>query len=205
MSLDPIKIPQNVYIEDRIVGPLTLRQIILVAVGTGFSYVLWATLSKSYGSLPLPVTALVWIPCLLSFAFAFVRINDISLMRIALLMIENIEKPPRRVYAPRQGLTINIRTFTGPVDEKAQKQELQKAIDQKAATPLEQITKQLDSSMPEAAPTDAETQWRRPVNPQRIQAEPLITNAAVDGIAGTTVPSAPRSSLFRDLSPAPRG
>ena len=40
MPIEPVKIPQNVYIEDRIVGPLTLRQTLIMAIGGGFSYAL---------------------------------------------------------------------------------------------------------------------------------------------------------------------
>ena len=206
MSLDPIKIPQNVYIEDRIVGPLTLRQVIVVALGGGFSYGLWAMLNKVYGGLPLPVMIAVWIPAVLSFAFAFVRINDLSLLRILLLLIEQMEKPKLRTWAPRQGIVINFRTFTNPNEGKA-------PVAQKSTAPIEQITAALDATpvtaaAPRAEPVLAETSddagnWRRPVNPERVRAEPLKGNPGLDGLglpagqAGT-----PRSSLFRDLSPA---
>ena len=72
MPIEPVKIPQNVYIEDRIVGPLTLRQIIMIAVGGGFSYALYASIAKSYGPPNLIVTVLVWLPAILSAIFALV-------------------------------------------------------------------------------------------------------------------------------------
>lgn len=212
MALDPIKIPQNVYIEDRIVGPLTLKQVITVAIGGGFSYFLWAMLNRAYGELPLPVMIAVWIPAVISAAFAFIRINDLSLLRIALLMIESMEKPTKRVFAPRQGIVINIRTFNAPAEPKRMKA--------KPQTPMEQLTEELDAapmptnSIMKQAPapvtqTVAEqveedtALMRRPVNPQRVKAEPLRADVSVDGIAQSAVPSGtPRSSLFRDLSPA---
>jgi hypothetical protein len=196
MPLDPIKIPQNVYIEDRIVGPLTLKQVITVALGGGFSYLLWASLSKTYGNLPLPIMIMVWIPALLSVAFAFVRINDLSLLKIGLLMIEQMEKPAKRVWTPRQGITINLRTFSGT-------EEAKHPLPQKSSAPIEQLTKTLDavpaggsgagsetgsgsgSSEPEPANT------RLPVDPKRIQADPLRGSGTI-----------PRNTIFRDLSPA---
>ena len=60
MPIPPTKIPQNVYVEDRIVGPLTLKQIIVVCIGGGFSYALWASISKAYGYVGIPLTILAW-------------------------------------------------------------------------------------------------------------------------------------------------
>jgi hypothetical protein len=111
MSIDPIKIPQNVYIEDRIIGPLTLRQIIICVLGAGFSYVIYSMYSKMYGAVSIPMTIALWMPALIAAAFAFVRVNDLSLFRLCLLMIERLEKPTIRTWTPRRGLTINIKTL----------------------------------------------------------------------------------------------
>ncbi len=110
MPIEPVKIPQNVYIEDRIVGPLTLRQIIMIAVGGGFSYALYASIAKSYGPPNLIVTTLVWLPAILSAIFALVKVNDLTLARICFLLLERVNKPAQRVYTPRRGLAIHIRT-----------------------------------------------------------------------------------------------
>ena len=47
MPIDPVKIPQNVNIEDRIIGPVTLRHLILLMLGGGISYFLWTILKRS--------------------------------------------------------------------------------------------------------------------------------------------------------------
>src|SRR3989344_84096 len=111
MALEPVKIPQNVQIEDRIVGPLTLRQIIIIGIGCGFSYAAWASVSKAYGAVGIPLTALLWIPGLVSVMFAFVKVNDLSLLRICMLFLERISKPTVRTWTPREGLSIHIRTL----------------------------------------------------------------------------------------------
>src|SRR3989338_8849472 len=100
MSIDPVKIPQNVYIEDRIVGPLTLKQIIIITLGAGFSYAMYSSLIKSFGSLSIPTTVIVWSPAFIAAAFALIRINDLSLMRICFLMLERFNKPSVRTWAP---------------------------------------------------------------------------------------------------------
>ena len=98
MPIDPVKIPQNVYIEDRIVGPLTLRQIITMAIGGGISYSIYASLAKAYGHVDLITTIIVWLPAVISAAFAVIKINDLTLSRILLLVIERMLKSPFRIW-----------------------------------------------------------------------------------------------------------
>ena len=114
MPIEPVKIPQNVYIEDRIVGPLTLKQIIISMLGIGFSYAIWASIAKVQGYVPLPITIIVWIPGALAVIFSFVKINDLSLAHLLLLMVERMNKPQTRIYGPRRGLTVNSRSFNVP-------------------------------------------------------------------------------------------
>ena len=114
MPIEPVKIPQNVYIEDRIVGPLTLRQIIISMIGIGFSYAMWASIAKVYGYVPWHITVIVWIPGALSVIFAFVKVNDLSMTHLLLLFLERAQKPTTRVYGPRRGLTVNARSFNVP-------------------------------------------------------------------------------------------
>ncbi len=197
MPIQPIKIPQNVYIEDHIVGPLTLKQMLIVGIGAGFSYALYGMLTKAYGALPLPMTIIVWIPAAIAGMFAFVRINDISLFRLLLLTIEKINKPSTRVWSPRRGITINIRTFVAPEDTKqrteakqetevehAQFSELSAILDQKTEE-VEQVEEAEEeehvSSM--SSPSPESFAPSSPVNPSRISV------------------SAPLTSLFRDISP----
>ena len=109
MPIEPVKIPQNVYIEDHIVGPLTLHQTLMMAIGGAISYMIYGVVSKAAG-VNIVVTAMAWIPFLIATVFALVKINDLSLTRICLLSLERLNKSPVRVWTPRRGLTITIRT-----------------------------------------------------------------------------------------------
>ncbi len=184
MPIDPIKIPQNVYIEDRIVGPLTLKQILIVAAGGGFSYAMYAMLTKATGGLSLPVTVIVWIPAAISAVFAFVKINDLSMLRIVFLMLERVNKPVVRTWAPRKGITINIRTFSAP--DSKQTARAVEALAQKKEHRIDELSSMLDveeqNMEHQAAASHSPT---RPVDPARVSA-PI--NASV--------------SIFRDISPA---
>lgn len=119
MPIDPVKIPQNVQIEDRIIGPVTLRQLIITIVGCGISYVLWSGLEKAFGTVSVVVTIIAWIPALIFLAFAFVKIYDVSLLRMIILLIERGIKPQTRVWIPRvETVMTGPRAFTGPEKKK---------------------------------------------------------------------------------------
>jgi hypothetical protein len=182
MPIQPVKIPQNVYIEDRIVGPLTLRQIIIVAIGGGFSYLLWSSLAKAYGSVSLPLTVMVWLPGVVSAAFAFVKVNDLSMAKLCLLLFERMNKPPRRTWAPRRGITINIRTIP-PSHTKATVASQPEPSDHR----LEELSGILDArngkSIDIVAPEEQEE-----VLPHRVLPE-------------STSDPQPRSTIFRDIHP----
>ena len=193
MPIEPVKIPQNVYIEDRIVGPLTLRQILIVAAGGGFSYALWASLSKTYGNIGLFLTVLVWLPAAVSVLFAFVKVNDLSMMKLLFLFLERMQKPTTRTWAPRQGIAINIRTMHLAETQK------RPAEAPKPAEHLEELSGILDTQIGHTDTTKAEQQHLeeptlelnqepqapRPVIPERIKAEAPDQSA--------------HSSIFRDL------
>lgn len=221
MPIDPIKIPQNVYIEDRIVGPLTLRQVIIVAIGCGFSYGVYSMLVKTYGSVPIPLTAIVWIPGVLSFAFAFLKINDLTLFRLCLLSVERFGKAPVRTWAPRRGLVINVRTFNNPEDDKAlskaaqilqekkpeQISELSSLLDRTVAPVPKKETPEALSPMEETLedePMDAPNPNILPVNKSRVSASPMNADSGMDiarPAAAATPSSTPSVSIFRDIAP----
>ena len=182
MPIEPVKIPQNVYIEDRIVGPLTLRQILIVAAGGGFSYALWASLSKTYGNIGLFLTVLVWIPAAVSVLFAFVKVNDLSMAKLLLLFLERIQKPTIRTWAPRQGIAINIRTMNLAETQK------RPAETPKPAEHLEELSSILDTQLINEPHLELDADRQEPSRPvlrERVQADPPDPSA--------------RSSIFRDL------
>lgn len=131
MPIEAVKIPQNVYIEDRIIGPLSLRQIMIIAIGGGISYAIFGSIQRAYGSVPIPLGIMAWTPCAIASMFALVQFNDLSLLRMLFLLVERMNKNPRRTWTPRQGISIVIRTSAKPVAEvkvPEKKQQTQQAI-----------------------------------------------------------------------------
>lgn len=170
MPIEPVKIPQNVYVEDRIVGPVTLRQLIILLASGGFSYALWTGVKAQTGYASIPLTVLCWIPFVIGLAFSFIRIQSISLLRFLLLMLEKLDKPAIRAWAPRRGITINFQFATSkPAEEKP------KSAPQPHRQKLEELSALLDqgpiTTLADRSPetdTTVGSPERRPVDPRRV-------------------------------------
>jgi hypothetical protein len=88
------QVPQFIDIEDKIIGPLTLRQFIYIAIAFGISMVFYFT-----------VNFFVWILSTLivggvAIAFAFIKINNQPFSRIFLATINFYLKPKIYVWQP---------------------------------------------------------------------------------------------------------
>ncbi len=138
MPIEAVKIPQNVYVEDHIIGPVSLRQLIITGVGAGISYMIFSAATKA-GVSSIPVKVMCWIPALIAAMFAFLKINDLSLLRIILLVVEGMNKPRERVWSPSAGLSINLITR-----ETVQKYDAAQEKVASTATHLSEMTHQLE-------------------------------------------------------------
>ncbi len=148
MTIEAVKIPANIQVEEKIIGPIGLRQIFILIGCGGLSYFFWTMVKDANGGSFLQIAA--WSPLVVGAAFAFIKINDVSLLRLLLLGIETFYKPTKRTFGPRQGITINIRTR--PVDEK-------KKTEAKAEAPkehLEKLSTVLDTSLEALEKQEAE-------------------------------------------------
>jgi len=180
MPIDPVKIPADIQVEEKIIGPINLRQIIIVVVSGGLSYALWAIVSKVYtGNVSIPLLVASWSPVLVGVAFAFVKVNDVSLFKLILLSLEKMEKPSVRKFGPREGITINIRTQGGAQEEK------KKAVkEEKPDESLEELGTLLDTGLTDISEEKelTEEEPERSVNPNRISTSISEGTPSVDGI-----------------------
>lgn len=137
------KVPQDVLRADKIVGFLTLRQLIIVTLGGGIAYGLFTVLNKQY-------FVEVWLPPVLfvticTVAFAFIRFHDIPFEKVVLVFIEYKFKPQRRVWQKIKGdaLLSVFDSYSGPQKVAAAKVNQESAQDRRKK--LEEITKMVDS------------------------------------------------------------
>lgn len=138
------KIPQNVAIEDKIVGPLTLRQLIMLAIGFGISYTLFAILSKMY-ELNIIEYIIIALPGLVAVAFALVKINGIPLLKFFFLFLEFSIKPKKRIWDHRGIASLVSPDLTEMPKEGAPKEEAELDQKSKKAKNLKELTNVLDS------------------------------------------------------------
>ena len=142
MAIEPVKIPQNVQIEDRLFGPITLRQTIISLIGAGISYALWSTLQKLYGSAGIALSIIAWSPMAVFVVFAFVKVYDLSLLRLCFLLLEKTVKPQTRIWVPRTGITMHLQTFVKPDKEK------KKETPSHGVTSIDELSSLLDFPAP---------------------------------------------------------
>lgn len=111
------KIPQNLEIEDKIVGPLTMRGLIIAGVGGGIAYLAYMKLDdQTWPIIAVPVIAL-------TVAIIFVRINNMSFLQWLAALILLFLKPQKRVW---KKLSDSPEVFIDPAQLKKHKQEQQK-------------------------------------------------------------------------------
>ena len=144
------KIPQNVRIEDKIVGPLTLKQLIILGVGGGITYAIYVALARVY-------YVEVWLvftlpPGLLTLAFTFVKIKGIPFWQWITLVIEFFINPRKRTFSLGAGDHYEASIFAkNTIKEETKDGQMTKAQrDQERINNIGEITKMLDNfSMPE--------------------------------------------------------
>lgn len=104
------QVPQFIDIEDRIIGPLTLKQFIYLAFAAAILFVFWFLLKFYIWILiALPVTAM-------ALSFAFLKINDRHFVYFFLAAISYFIKP--RLYLFRNVLEAPLeKTEKGEIPE----------------------------------------------------------------------------------------
>lgn len=96
------QIPQFVEIEDRIIGPLTLKQFLYLAFASAFLFVFWFLFAfYIWIIIALPITAL-------AAAFAFLKINDRPFVYFFLSFIKYFTKPKLYIFSGTAGKTMPL-------------------------------------------------------------------------------------------------
>lgn len=137
------KIPQNIGIEDKIVGPFSLRQLMIVGAGVGISYTIFIISSRLY-ELNLPEYFVLSLPAIFALMIAMVKIHNVRFGKYILLTLEFAFKPKRRMWDHR-----GISALVAPDlrDKSAQQKPQSTAIvEPKKKINLDDLSSVLDSS-----------------------------------------------------------
>ena len=137
------KVPQNVQREDKIVGPLTLRQLIICGVGGGVAYAIYVSLGKDYLWITwLPPVAIIGVMTIL---FAFIRPLDMTFARFLTVYLEFVLLPQQRKWVLSSAEMMPLEQTV------AQKTKIEKKAEAKAdalinkAEKLKELSKILDT------------------------------------------------------------
>ena len=139
------KVPQNVQREDTIIGPLTLKQMIILGIGGGISYAIYISLSKTY-------FMEVWLPPVviisgITLAFTFLKIHSLPFHEFLMNFIEYHLLPRQRSWIQGTGV------FIPPFDDNKKKEEVSQIISPtKSNKSLQELTKVVDT------PDESETE-----------------------------------------------
>ena len=109
------KVPQNIDMPDRILGPLTMLQFIYAVIGGGGAYV-------CFMSLPSPLGAILGvIVALFTVAMIFLKINERPFSHFLLSLFRFMSTPKQRVWHKGGTTDLNVEIYhaqkknTGPV------------------------------------------------------------------------------------------
>jgi len=88
----PYKIPQNIDIEDKIVGPLTFKQLVTLGIGGGICYLSYAKLD------PYTWPVIVFVVGGLTLAITFLKIQQMPFGLYLASFLSYIIKPEKRIW-----------------------------------------------------------------------------------------------------------
>lgn len=113
------KVPQNVQMADKIVGPLTLRHMIIIGAGGGLAYLVYVILARTY-------YWEVWFPpvliiSLITLAAAFVKIYNVTFGKFLILLLESMLIPRKRVWRKYDAEVIITGTLENKKNKKSEK------------------------------------------------------------------------------------
>ena len=139
------KIPQNVQVEDKIVGPLTLRQLIKLGVGGGITYVIYVTLAKGFFIEVWLIPVLI--PGILTLLSTFVSIGGIPFDQWIFLSIEFMKNPRKRTFVMGAGDNYAVTLFADKIKKVQTGADAEGKIarDHERLQKIGEISKMLDS------------------------------------------------------------
>ena len=129
------KVPQNVYIEDKILPFMTMRQLIISGVGGGFTYMIYLSLEHQSPEIWIPPVVLLGA---ITVAVAFLKIHDIPFVKYILLVIERYLNETKRTWIKSSG---DIFLSSG---SPSKKKELKKAEEKSTKTKEKTTIKDVD-------------------------------------------------------------
>ncbi len=119
------KVPQNVDVEDKIIGPLTVKQFIQSLIGISIIYILYAVL----GPISFTLFMMIALPIVLLFiALAVYKVNDQPFEKFLFALIKYTKRPNIRIWQKETKISdIKIIHTQKEEPKEAEKEEITKS------------------------------------------------------------------------------
>lgn len=129
------KVPQNIDMQDRILGPLTMLQFVYAVVGGGLAYVCYMSIPNMFGLFLAIMVALF------TLALIFLKINERPFLHFLASLFVFMGKPRMRVWQ-REESGFDVEVYKNPEKESATHVESKHITREQ----MERMAKSLDSS-----------------------------------------------------------
>ncbi|OGJ55345.1 hypothetical protein A2483_01250 [Candidatus Peregrinibacteria bacterium RIFOXYC2_FULL_33_13] len=139
------QIPQDVQIEDKIIGPITMKQLIILAAGGGLDYVIYISLAQPYlWTVWLAPVAIIGI---ITLAISFFKINEVTFTKFILYLLSYYIRARKRTWQQMKGDVFNsaFSLNARKLNYKEKKIENKKKDDRHKFQKLQDLTAILDS------------------------------------------------------------
>lgn len=184
------KVPQNVDIEDRVIGPLSLRQFIIILIGAGICLILFFILTG-------PFRILFWFLAILIgtavFAFAFAKYGDQKMEIFVMSALKTFTTPRKRIWKKEEELPQVVKKNT---ETKKAADEVEKRTPQEAKNDLSTLAQLVDSG----GYSKIEAKDRLMPN----ETLPIDDSGAKDVIAASEGPDAELNKLIEETKKIPK-
>ncbi len=160
------QVPQNIDLEDKIVGPLTMKSFLLLLFGGMFVYAIF--------SLPIPraITIIIAIPIIIVLILiSFVKIQDQPFTKFFVSLVYFWLRPKKRIWSQKDPLPeVNIK-------EKTIKEEVH-------------ITKNISHQAIQKLAETVDTKGWKPIDSESVDETSIDTSNRIKSSEKTTTPQA---------------
>ena len=95
--MEKFKIPQQLDRADKIFGPISTKQLVVLVIGGLLAYIIYVSFAPiTPAILHIPPVVIIIV---LTLAFAFIEIERISFFRVILVLIERVINPTKRTFS----------------------------------------------------------------------------------------------------------
>lgn len=201
------KVPQHIDIEDKIVGPFTMKQFIYLLISGSIVYAWWNFSNTFVDPSPMVIFIPLALPVgFLGLAFALLKINDRPFEVFVLSLLRFIFSPKQRVWHEGYQTPAVIVKDPAAPEVKEEHKDIQ-TLDELAKS-LDKTQGEIEKKKPAATTPAAPSQEVKNINSINLSVKDVETAAKQQSSAQTAATNKPNSGTNQppsDITPAKKG